>query len=230
MKIYRKETFKTRSEWLSARGIGGSSASAILGVNPWQTPLGLYNSIVFSKEGEREEEKRTPALDYGSGAEGLIRRIHALDGQNLGQWRVIGPGRLHAMYRRKDKPWMTATIDGTVVEPDGRKGVLEIKTHDIRGREDRESWESNQLPQNYYVQVLHYLAVLNDYQFAVLVAKLRYFDYSSGERRLDRTEIRYYRIERLDKQAEIDLLEEKETSFWEENVQKRVPPKVLIGF
>lgn len=27
MKLYRKETFKTRSEWLSARGIGGSSAS-----------------------------------------------------------------------------------------------------------------------------------------------------------------------------------------------------------
>ena len=186
-KNYRKETFSSRAEWLSARGIGGSSASAIVGQSPWMNALGLYNSIVFSKEGEREEREDSPAMRYGRDAEDLVRRVFALDGANLGKWRVVGPGRKHAMYRRKDKPWMTATVDGLVYE-DGRKGILEIKTHDIRNATDAAKWAGNELPQNYYVQVLHYLNVLNDCSFAVLVAKLRYFDYDGKERKLSRTD------------------------------------------
>ena len=38
-KKYKVEHFKSREEWLSNRGLGGSSASAIVGFNPWMNAL-----------------------------------------------------------------------------------------------------------------------------------------------------------------------------------------------
>ena len=224
LKGYSKETFASRAEWLKARGFGGSSASSILGVNPWMTAMDLYLKSVGQPIDE--EKENTSAMNYGTEAERLVRAIYALDGEYLG-WKVKGPGNRHAMYRRKDKPYLTATIDGQIEEA-GRKGILEIKTHDMRGRADEKQWEEGQLPQNYYVQCLHYLMVMGDMEFAVLVAKLRYFDYDGESRKLARTEFRYYRIEREEKQAEIDFLEKAETDFYENHVAKRVPPNITI--
>ena len=228
---YRKETFSSRAEWLAARGFGGSSASAILGCNPWMSAIELYNTAVAEKKGPRKEDRGNAATEYGTKAEGLIRAIHALDGDNTGQWIVRGPGKMHSMYRRKDKPYLTATIDGSLFEPEtGEKGILEIKTHDIRGKADAEQWASGTLPQNYYVQCLHYLMVMGDMQFVQLVAKLRYFDWDGEKRTLSRTEIRYYRIERSEKEEEIAALERAETSFYENHVRKRVPPPIKVRF
>ena len=79
------------------------------------------------------------------------------------------------MYRRIDKPYMTATLDGKLVEiATGRKGILEIKTREIKNREDAENWQNGKIPDNYYIQCLHYLSVLNDHEFAILVAKLNF--------------------------------------------------------
>ena len=224
-KNYTKQTFDSRQSWLSARGFGGSSASAILGCSPWQSKFDLYASYFRKGEAEAPNE----AMAYGTEAEHLIRELHALDGRYLG-WEVKGPGDRHAMYRRKDKPYLTATIDGSIKLPDGTKGILEIKTHDVRGRLDEEQWASGQLPQNYYVQCLHYLMVMGDMQFVELVAKLRYFDYDGERRTLNRQEIRYYHIDRSEKEAEIDYLEKAETKFYEEAIEKGNPPDIKIDF
>ena len=227
MKKYVKETFRNRSDWLKSRGIGGSSASAILGLSPWSNKLGLYCAII-SDEPPEDESGDTESMQYGTQCEKHIREIAKL---NLAQdgMRVTGP-KAYEMYRRTDKPWMTATVDGTIKDlRTGAKGILEIKTHDVRGRKDLAEWDGK-IPDNYFVQVLHYMAVLTDCEFAILVAKLRFYDYSDG-RRLSREEIRYYRVERKDPDTarQIAYLEKKETEFWEGNVLPRIMPKVTIG-
>lgn len=225
-KKYIKQDFSSKAKWLKARKFGGSSASAILDSNPYISKIDLYNTITNPKGKKNIKDNET--LSYGRQCEELIRKQFTLDFK--GTYIVHDPID-YEMYIRKDKPYLTATLDGTLKETDSkRKGVLEIKTHDIRNKKDFEEWE-NKLPQNYYIQVLHYLMVLNDYKFAILVAKLRFFDYFNADgKKLLKTETRYYYIEKSEVQNDIDNLEKAETHFYEYNIKKRVMPKIKIKF
>jgi putative phage-type endonuclease len=227
-KKYKRERFNTREEWLKSRGFGGSSASAILGKNPYMTALDLYRAIVQPKKSLHINENE--CLMYGNNCEPLIRKIFQLD---FNEKYLVRAPRGNEMYRRLDKPYMTATLDGILTDKQTKeKGVLEIKTHDIRNRKDEENWASH-IPDNYYIQVLHYLAVMNDFTFGVLVAKLRFFDYFDKEgKKLLRTETRYYYIDRNDAQVkkDIEYLEKKETDFWENNITKKVMPSLQFKF
>ena len=135
------------------------------------------------------------------------------------------------MFARIDKPWMTATLDGHLIHKISKKKyILEIKTHDIRNRKDDEDWQNN-IPINYLIQVLHYMNVMNDYDGAILVARLRFFNYYDDDgKKLLRTETRYYYIDKRDEKVKEQMasLEKAETKFWEENVLKRIPPKLTI--
>jgi putative phage-type endonuclease len=227
-KNYKKEIFKTKEEWLKARGFGGSSASAILGKNPYMTELDLYRAIVSPKQTIRMNENES--MLYGVQCEPLIRKLFILDFEE--KYSVHTP-RNNEMYRRIDKPYMTATLDGILTDKKTKeKGILEIKTHDIRNRKDEENWAQH-IPDNYYIQVLHYLSVMNDFTFGVIVAKLRFFDYFDNDgKKLLKTETRYYYINRNDDQVkkDIEYLEKKETDFWENNIQKKVMPTLKFKF
>ena len=135
------------------------------------------------------------------------------------------------MFCRYDKPWMTATLDGTLIHKISKKKfILEIKTHDIRNKKDDEMWQVT-IPVNYFIQVIHYLNVMNDYDGAILCARLRFFDYYNEDgKKLLKTETRYYYIDRKDEEVQKQMiaLEKVETKFWEENVLKRIPPKTTI--
>lgn len=216
---YSRHVYKTRPEWLRARVIGGSSASSIVGVNPWQSRLELYLSLMEGPGDDRDNE----VLKYGRENEPLIRKMFKLDFPDK---KVMAP-RGYEMYIRNDKPYMTATVDGRTVDSDGRKGILEIKTHDVRNSEDLDRWRGS-IPQNYLFQVLHYMLVLTDYEYADLVAKLRFFDYDGTMRTLVKTETRYYHIERADVEKELAWLEKQETRFYEENFLKGIPPQPNI--
>lgn len=228
-KLYKKETFKTKEEWLNARGLGGSSASAILGKNPYMSILDLYSSIVLSNK-KKKANRSNSSMEYGTRNEPLIRRIFADDFSE--KFKVIAP-RNNEMYRRIDKPYMTATLDGVLINKETKeKGILEIKTHDVRNREDNKLW-LKRIPDNYFIQVLHYLLVMNTFTFVVLVAKLRFYDYFHEDgKKLLKTEFRYYYIDRNDEniRKQLEYLESAETKFWEENVKKKVMPKIKIKF
>ena len=70
---------KDRGQWLKARtyGIGGSDASAIVGMNPYKTNIELFEE----KTGRRipEDISEKPYVKYGNDAEPLIRALFALD-------------------------------------------------------------------------------------------------------------------------------------------------------
>lgn len=225
-RLYKKEVYKSKDFWLKARGLGGSSASAILGVNPYMTKIELYRAIVMPND--KPLVKENESMAYGTRCEPIIRKLFAYDFK--GKYIVHTPKNFE-MYRRIDKPYLTATLDGVLrVKGIKRKGVLEIKTHDIRNAKDEQEWDGH-LPQHYFIQVLHYLLVLNDFDFIELTAKLRFFDYFNPTgKKLIKTEVRYYHIERADVMKDLEFLEKEETNFWENNVMKKVMPQLQIKF
>lgn len=224
MKTYKTMKFKSREEWLKHRGIGGSSAGAVLGVSKRNGPIDVWYH--FKTQGlDAKNDTQTDSQLYGTEVEELIRQIVKLNLKNYGI-KVLEPVP-NTMYVDKVYPYLTATIDGSLIVEDesknlwglkGKKGILEIKSHIVKNREDLEEWEGR-LPQNYLSQVLHYLMVLNDYDFAVLVAKLQYFDYAKTPAPLEKEEIRYYRIQREEFKDTINNIKLKEIAFYERYIK-----------
>ena len=223
MKKYRKEKYKTREEWLSQRVFGGSSVSALFNASPYMTALDVYCASVNPCI---EKDTETASTIYGSEAEPLIRELVKINFKDT--FKVQSPNGF-TMYRRIDKPYMTATLDGVMTNITSKeKWVLEIKTHDVKNKQDLENWE-NHLPQNYYIQGLHYLAVLNDFVGVIYACKLRFYDYfNENGKKLLKEEIRYYYLKREDYEKDINLVEETETKFQTENIEKRIPPTITI--
>ncbi len=224
-KMYKREIYPTKEEWLNNRGFGGSSASAILGKNPYMTIVDLYKRIVHGGPSKNDSNE---SMQYGTLCEPLMRKLFALDYKD--KYKVKAPYK-YEMYRRKDKPYLTATLDGRLTDLiTGAKGIWECKTHDIRNKADDEMWQLG-LPDNYFIQCLHYLVVMNDCDFVILTAKLRYFDYyhESGKKLLYQ-KIIYHVIWRDDVKDQLDYLEKKETDFYENNVQKKIIPNYSIKF
>lgn len=226
-KLYTKETYskKDKGEWLNHRGLGGTSASAITGNSPYKNILELYADIMCPSKSEVESTNES--MTYGILCEPIIRKLFAID---FKKYKVHTPKGIE-MYRRIDKPYMTATLDSTLTEiATGRKGVHEIKTHDIRNKEDELEWKDH-IPQKYYEQVIWYLVVLPDYDFVEVTAKLNFYDYYDPEgKKLLRSETRYYHIERADVSKHVSNLEKLVTRFWEHNVEKGIIPEMKISF
>lgn len=167
-----------KEEWLmSKKGtIGGSSASAIVGKNPWLNNKQAYNEIMGIKEARNIDDNK--AVIYGSKAEQHIRALFELD--NLDKYEVVNPPQNgYDLVINDERPYMVGTLDGQLVEKaTGRKGVLEIKTSAILSSMQNERWFDKEtkkatIPINYYIQVLHYL-IVTGYDFAILVAELKY--------------------------------------------------------
>ena len=216
-KNYKIITYKNREEWLNSRKLGGSSASTIIGVNHWGSLVETWSNF-FNKKILPPNEIQ----EYGQLCEEPIREIASINFRSWG-WRVISPKKnIITMAVLTSKPFISATIDGSiVVEEEGKnpfdfkgKAILEIKTRVIKSQKDLEEWQG-QIPPNYLTQVLHYLLVYNDYSFAVLVAKLRFETEINNQRTFDHEEIRYYYINRKDFEERIKWLEKKETEFYE---------------
>ena len=157
--------FDSFDSWLNARhGIGGSDASAVLGLNPYKTNIELY----LEKTGQRmaPDISDKDYVKYGHDAEPLLRSLFALDHP---EYKVEYFG--DNMIRNEKHPWAHASLDGELTDQDGRKGILEIKTTNILQSMQREKWR-DQIPDNYYIQVLHYLLV-TEYEFVGLRAQLK---------------------------------------------------------
>ena len=102
----------------------------------------------------------------------------------------------------------------------GRKGILEIKTTNILQSMQKEKWKER-IPDNYYIQVLHYLMV-TEYEFVVLVAQLK----SEFNDEIYK-QTKHYKIERADVEEDIQYLAEEERKFWEKVKEKKMPNLLL---
>ena len=222
-KLYKVEHYgKNREDWLAHRGIGGSSVSAIFGKNPYMNALDIYCSAV--NPSDEKKDKDTASTIYGKKAEELIARFFD---NHLGDIYELRYPKSITQYRRKDKPFMTYTADAILIEKGtGRKGILEIKTHIVQSRADAENWRDGQIPENYTLQVFQGLAVLNDTDFVELCVELVFIDYDTGKWKA--SEIRHLHRERVDEAENISKVEEIETEFYKNHIEKQIPPNLKI--
>ena len=204
-----------RAAWLDARKnhIGGSDAAACVGMSPHKDNVQLWEEkmgLVLPEDISDKEYVR-----YGTEAEKYLRGLFALD---FPEYQVLYDE--NNMFLNPDFSWMHASLDGELMDRQGRHGILEIKTTNILQSSQRRNWEGR-IPDNYYCQVLHYLAV-TEYDFAVLKAQLK--SEWGGELHI---EVRHYFIERKEVEADIRELLDAEQRFWDCVVTGRRPDLIL---
>lgn len=204
--------FETREEWLRnrLRSLGGSEISAVIGCNPYMDNVALWELKTGRKEAEDISDK--PYVQYGTQAECHLRALFELD---FPQYQV---GYVENNSWRNDRyPWAQASLDGWLTDPDGRRGVLEIKTSDVLSSMHKERW-NNMVPPNYYAQCLMYMAVI-EADFACIKAQLK-----TVFNDVPYLQTRHYFIERSDVQDDIDYLMEEGEKFWGYVQRDEKPP------
>jgi len=185
----------SREDWLAIRrtGIGGSDASVVCGLNRWRSPMELW----LDKTGQLEPKEAGEAAYWGTIMEPIIRNEFMLrTGLKVRQ--------LYSILQHRKFPYMLANLDGVVVDPVKGEGVFEAKT---AGLYSTSEWETG-LPDEYAIQVQHYLAVtgLNFAYVAVLIGGNRFL---------------WKCIERDD--DAISLIIQLEARFWK-HVETNTPP------
>lgn len=207
----------SREEWLKERqkGIGGSDAAVILGLNPYKNNIRLWEEKTGKVQAEDISDK--PYVKYGTQAEDLLRELFKLD---FPQYEVSHDE--NTIIKHPKYPFLFASLDGQLVDKEtGELGILEIKTTNILQSMQKEKWKEK-IPDNYFCQVLHYLNVTG-YSFAILKAQLKYdFD---GDIKL---ETRHYKINRCDFEEDIKELEKAEVEFWTKYVEKDIQPPLEL--
>ena len=208
------KTFTSKEEWLKNRtGIGGSDASAIVGLNPYKSNTDLWMEKTGQTVAEDISDK--PYVQYGTQAEMHLRGLFRLD---FPQYIVEYVD--NNMFLNDEYPWAHASLDGWLTDQDGRKGILEIKTTEILQSMQKEKW-NHQIPDNYYIQILHYLMVTG-FDFAVLKAQLK--TVFNGVPYL---QTKHYFIERSEVEEDIQYLANEEKKFWKQ-VQERKRPALIL--
>ena len=103
--------------------------------------------------------------------------------------------------------FLIANLDGALKDKEtGDYGVLEIKTTSLWNKKD---WEDDVIPQYYYAQVQHYL-MLTGYKFAYVAVLIGGNEYKE------------FKVERSEE--DIELIRNKSTEFYNENLLKKIPP------
>lgn len=133
-----------REEWLELRkkGIGGSDAAAIVGLDRYRSPFDVY----ADKLGLKPEQPDNEAMRQGRDLEQYVaERFMEATGKKV--------RRRNAILQHPEHHWMLANIDRWVV---GENAGLECKTTSVL---NRAKFSQGEFPPNYYVQCVHYMAV-----------------------------------------------------------------------
>lgn len=206
--------FNSRDEWLSKRikGIGGSDASILIGLNPYKTNNELWKE---KKRIIKPEEISNAAIDHGNALEPVLRKwfeVSFNDYQVQYQENVI--------LQSKETAWRLYSPDGLLLHTEHGPGIFEAKTTLIQNSNMLEQW-NNQIPQHYYIQVLHGL-LTTKFNYVYLIAELRF---AWDE---DKVEIRKYLIRRNEVLDDLNWLDQQEKYNWNEFYMKDVEPSLVL--
>ena len=124
------------------------------------------------------------------------------------------------LFLNKKYPWGHFSADGWLRDENGRLGIWECKTTEILQSMQKEKW-NQQIPDNYYIQLLHGLMVM-EADFAVLKAQLKtVFD------GVPYLQTKHYFIERSEVQEDIEYLIDEEAKFWK-CVKGGIKPPLIL--
>ena len=133
-----------KEEWLlyRKRGIGGSDAAAVCGLNPYSSPLQVYLDKTGADIGDYDNE----AMRQGRDLEDYVaRRFMEATGLKV--------RRANAIYYDEKRPFMLADADRLIV---GQDAGLECKTVSPY---NADAWKDGRIPLHYQIQCYHYMSV-----------------------------------------------------------------------
>ena len=154
--MIRKQATANHEEWKALRHqyIGGSDAAAVVGLNPWVSPIALW----MEKTGRLPGFSGNLATEVGTYLEEFVAQKFA---------EVTGKKvrRSNQSWFNDEYPWAIANIDREIV---GEDSGLEIKT---TSELNMKKFKGGEYPANYYCQCMHYMAVTGKkrWYLAVLV-------------------------------------------------------------
>lgn len=204
--LYDIIKFNDREDWLNAREgcITASDSACIVEKHPYKT---LEQYIEEWKN--PVDVKTSKAMQYGLDAELPLRRLFELDYLDKYQLEY----QPDTIVFNKKYPFLSCSPDALFVEvkpkSKKRKGILELKTTFANSPDALANWNA-QIPNHYYIQVLHQLVVMEDVELAILRAKIKYYD---KDVKTYHYLIKDYLIERESVEADIEYLRSEEIAF-----------------
>ena len=183
-----------KETWLMARSdfIGGSDCAAALDLSPWSNPYDLW----IEKSKKLFKDISSESMEWGTRLEEVIAKVFA-EKNNKKIYNV------NQMLISEKYPFMMAEIDRKIAN---EGAILECKTCD---KFAAEQWSCG-VPEHYYLQCMHYLAVTG-YQKAYVAVLIGGNTYKQ------------YEIERDN--DKIEEIRYKERLFWD-HVEKDIPPEI----
>lgn len=135
----------SRLEWLRLRqkGIGGSDAAAIFGMNRWKSPVDIWLSKTIEIE---QEDEQSDAAYWGTVLEDVVAKEFA-------KCTGLKVRKRNAMLQHDKYDYIIADIDREIV---GQKVGLECKT---ASEYKKDEWKDDEIPVEYIIQCQHYMAV-----------------------------------------------------------------------
>lgn len=174
--------------------IGGSDAAAILGLSRWKTPLQVWGQ----KTGLIEPEDISGRLPVKLGNR-LEQAVAELFMEETG----LTVHRVNEPVFHKDYPFLGGRIDRRVV---GEDSILECKTTSAWKAKE---WETEEIPHEYIIQMMHYLMVTGKEKAYVAVL-------------IGNQDFKWKAIQRDD--ALIKDIMAREVAFWKQFVEPKVMP------
>ncbi|WP_164886795.1 YqaJ viral recombinase family nuclease [Piscinibacter defluvii] len=193
-----------RSSWL-----GGSDAAAVLGVDPYRTPVDLWLEKTRRKVENLDDFKRAMVLARGRRLEPVIREM-AIDKLRAAghQVKLLAKNR---RYRDAKHRFLSAEIDFEL-EVDGEEVNGDAKSVSHFVRDEWGDPGSEDVPIHYAAQFMHGLMVHPRRRQRTLVAALR---------SLDDVDLYWTRRD----EVTIEAMRERELRFWTDHVKAKVPPE-----
>jgi len=136
------------------KGIGGSDAAAILGLDPYKSPFDVYVEKVGLKPDRPDNESMRQGRDL---EQYVAERFVEATGKKV--------RRKNGILYHPEYPFILGNIDRWVV---GEKAGLECKTTSVL---NKARFHQGEFPPNYYVQCMHYMTITSaeKWYLAVLV-------------------------------------------------------------
>lgn len=185
----------SHEEWLDWRkkGIGGSDAGAICGMNPYTSPIKVF---IEKTEHCTNESLENEAMRQGNDLEQYVA-------ERFCEATGLKVKRNHFILYKEEHPFMFANVDRLVI---GEEAGLECKT---ASPYTRGNWEDGKIPEWYEIQCHHYMAVTGAKAWYIAVCILG-------------TEFKWKKIERDEGIIE-DLIQIEERFWTQHVLKKEMP-------
>ena len=133
-----------KTDWLKYRkkGITGTDAGAICGLNPYSSAFQIYQDKITDEIEEFDNESMRQGRD-----------LEEYVAQRFSEETGLKVRRANAIFQNEENPFMLADFDRLIV---GQKAGLECKTVSPYSSD---KWNDGNIPLHYQMQVQHYLAV-----------------------------------------------------------------------